>query len=306
MPFVVKVVNRGMSPDNGRLGAAWWALWTNLGLALAKLVGGWLFGSRALLADGLHSLGDTAGSVAVLYGLHFGSAPPDEDHPYGHERAEALASFAVGLLLLLGGASLGGDAVRRLWRPSAVGPAWPALIIAAGALLVKDVIYRGSKSRAETSGSAAYWANAADSRVDIWSSAVAMGGILAARLGFPWADAAGAVVVSLLVIGAGFQLARGNLRELLESHDPRVDTAVRAVAQQVDGVQTISELRTRMMGPFLLVDVRIGVNGDLTVRAGHEIAHRVATAVHRDVPRVREVLVHVDPVHVRGEGDGGG
>lgn len=289
----------GVERQGTSLRPAWWALAVNLLLAAAKLAGGWLFFSEALLADGVHSLGDAAGSATVLYGLRFSSHPPDEDHPYGHEKAETLASFAVGLVLVVSGLALCARALEQLVGPTERQPGWAAFFIAGLALCAKEVMYFWMRSAARRSDSAGYWANAVDSRMDAWSSGAAMAGILGSRLGLLWADAAAAMLVSLLVVWAGLEVLRGNLPGLLETRNPRLEARVRTVVIGVPGVGALHSLRTRLMGSFVLIDVRIGVDEELTVRAGHEIARRVAAEVHRSVPRVREVFVHVDPL---GEG----
>jgi cation diffusion facilitator family transporter len=284
---------------------AWGNLLGNLALAGLKVAGGLLFNSQAVFADGVHSLSDAAGAGAVLYGRRMAADPPDEEHPYGHEKAESVAAFVVGLLLALAGLSVAGDAAQRLLRGAPTEPGWPALAVAALGIVVKEVLYRVSARGAADVDSAGLRATAADSRADVWTSAVALLGVLLARLGLRWADPAMALVVSALLVFSGLRLARLHLHELLEGRSAQIDGVVRRAALGVPGVLELHGLRTRAMGPYVLVDLKIGVDGDMSVTAGHEIAQGVVAAVHRAAPQVREVLVHVNPARRRREGAAG-
>lgn len=285
---------------------AWWGLGLNLGLAALKIAGGAVWASQAVLADGVHSLSDAAGSAAVLYGRRVAADPPDEEHPYGHEKAESLAAFATGLLLLAAALSIAWEAAARLLAGSPGGPGLPAVGIAVVAILVKEYTYRRSRRAARAIGSAGLEANAADSRADVWSSAAALLGVALARAGWRWADPAMALAVSALLVASGGRLARGSLHELLEGRSSAIEGAVRRAALGVRGVEQLHGLRTRTMGRFILVDLKIGVDGRMSVSEGHAVAGAVAAAVHAAAPPVREVLVHVNPARPDAAGPAGG
>lgn len=290
--------SKGESPLVARvpgLGLAGWTLGLNLGLAALKIGGGIAFASEAVLADGVHSLSDAAGSAAVLYGRRVAADPPDEEHPYGHEKAESIAAFATGLILVTAALSVAWSAIQRLLGGVPGEPALPALGIAGFAVVVKEVTYRHSMRAARDTGSAGLEANAVDSRADVWSSLLALVGVLLARVGLRWADPVTALAVSGLLVASGGRIVRGSLNELLEGRGVAVDGPVRRAALGVPGVLELHGLRTRTMGPFYLVDLKIGVDGQMAVAEGHGVAGAVARAVHRAAPEVREVLVHVNP-----------
>lgn len=274
---------------------AWGNMAGNVGLAALKIAGGLVFASQAVLADGIHSLGDAAGSGAVLYGRRVAADPPDEEHPYGHEKAESIAAFVVGLILAMAGVSVAWDAVTHLLHGAPGQPGWPALAVAALGIVVKEALYRFSLRDAIALGSAGLRASAADSRADVWSSAAAFAGVLLARVGLRWADPVMALAVSALLIGTGAAQIRPSLHDLLEGRTADIDDTVRRVALRVPGVLEFHGLRTRAMGPYVLVDLKIGVDGAMSVTDGHEVARAVVAAVHAAEPRVREVLVHVNP-----------
>ncbi len=274
---------------------AWGNLAGNVVLAGLKIAGGLLFASQAVLADGVHSLGDAAGAGAVLYGRRVAAEPPDEEHPYGHEKAESIAAFVVGLILAVAGLAVAWDALGRLVRGAPGQPAWAALAVAAAGIAVKEALYRLSARGAQALRSAGLAATAADNRADVWSSAAALIGVLLARLGWRWADPVMALGVAALLIVTGATQVRPSLHDLLEGRTPDIDGGVRRATLRVPGVLEFHGLRTRAMGPYVLVDLKIGVDGAMTVTDGHEVARAVVEAVHRAEPRVREVLVHVNP-----------
>lgn len=274
---------------------AWWTLIVNLGLAVLKIVGGIVFRSQAVLADGVHSLSDAAGSGAVLYGRRVAAEPPDEEHPYGHEKAESVAAFAVGVILLAAGMTVASDAIGRLLRGAPGTPALPALGIAVFGIGIKELFYRLNLRAAKSLGSSGFMASADDSRADVWSSAAALVGVVLGRFGVRWGDPAMALAVSALLVGSGAKVARDNLHELLEGRTSGLDETLRRAALSVLGVREVHDLRTRTMGSHVLVDLKIGVDGRMSVRDGHGVAQAVVTAVHVAAPAVREVLVHVNP-----------
>ena len=282
-------------------GLAWSTLVVNLLLAIVKIGGGVLFASQAVLADGLHSASDAIGSAAVIYGRHLAATPPDEEHPYGHEKAESIAAFGVGVFLIAAGMSVAGDALLRLSAGVPSRPGLGAIWVAGLGIIVKELLYRWTRWRNRALASAALEASAQDSRVDVWSSVAALLGAVSARAGWTWADPVMAIVVAGLLVVAGVGVLRGNLHDLLEGRQVGVYETVRQTVLAVPGVLELHDLRARGMGRYVLIDVKIGVDGRLTVEEGHAVARAVTDAVHQRFPDVREVLVHVNPAS-RGAG----
>ncbi|MBE3590281.1 MAG: cation transporter [Firmicutes bacterium] len=280
--------------------AAWVALWVNLALAAGKGVAGLVFASHALVADALHSLGDAAGSFAVVFGVRVAELPPDRQHRYGHAKAESLAGLAVAALLILAGLAIGGEALVALFSRSRAEPDWAAAYAAAGALVVKEGLYQWNVRLGRRLRSPALLANAADHRSDEWTSAAAVLGVLGARLGLPLADPLAALVVAALVLVYAVRLAGDHVDELLDREaDSPTRALVRETALSVHGVREVQRLRTRRSGPFVHVDLEIGVDGHLSLVEADRLAHDVIDAVERlDV--VQDVVVHVNPIEAPG------
>lgn len=277
--------------------AAWVALWANLALAIGKGIAGAVFASHALVADALHSLGDAAGSFAVVFGVRVAERPPDRQHRYGHAKAESLAGLAVAVLLILAGLAIGGEAVVALFAPRREAPDWAAAYAAAGALVVKEGLYQWNARLGRRLRSPALLANAADHRSDEWTSVAAVAGVLGARLGLPLADPLAALLVAALVLFYAVQLAGENVDELLDREaDSPTRALVRETALSVQGVRQVQRLRTRRSGPFVHVDMEIGVDGHLSLVEADRLAHAVMHAVE-NLDVVQDVVVHVNPIH---------
>lgn len=284
--------------------AAWSALWINLALMIGKGTIGLAFGSQALVADAAHSLGDAAGSFAVVFGVRVAERPPDPRHRYGHAKAEPLAGLAVGVILATVGLLIGAGALGTLVGPGgalpgghgAGAPGLPALYAAAVALIVKEGLYRWNLRLGRRLRSPALLANAADHRADEWTSIAAIAGIVGARLGYPLADPLAALVVAALVILYAGQVLAANVDSLLDLEaDKSTRDLVRSTALAVEGVREVQRLRTRRSGPFVHADVEIGADGALSLVEADRLAHRVMDAIGAlDV--IQDVVVHVNPV----------
>ncbi|MBX6350614.1 MAG: cation transporter [Clostridia bacterium] len=293
--------------------AAGWALVWNLVLTVGKGAAGLAFGSQALVADAAHSLGDAAGSFAVLYGIHVADLPPDRRHRYGHAKAEPVAALAVGVILAAVGLGVVAGAFATLfgerglgWPPGtgglSAGQAAPgppdrvALVAALLALGLKEALYRWNRRLGERLRSPALLAAAADHRSDEWTSLAAAVGIAGARLGLPLADPFAALIVGGLVLLYAVQVLSANVDSLLDLEaDSPTRALVREAALAVPGVRRVDRLRTRRSGPFVHVDLEVAVDGSLPLVEADRIAHRVMDAVQA-LEAVQDVVVHVNPL----------
>jgi cation diffusion facilitator family transporter len=276
--------------------AAIWAIGINIALGMAKLAGG-LFGhSVALISDAVHSLGDALTSGAVFVALLWSQQPADREHPYGHTRAEAVAGSNVALLLILSAIWVGWESLSTLAEPSPSPEAY-TLAIAAGSFLLMEGLWRYETWVARRTGSTALRATAWDHRLDALGSLAVLGGLALAR-GFGWhaADHVAAVVVALIIFGAGAHLFWVSVQELMDRQaEPEVLQRVRQEAGAVPGVVRVEKLLVRKTGLEYLVDIHVEVDADKTVREGHAIAHAVKDRLVQQLLRVKDVLVHIEP-----------
>lgn len=270
----------------------------DLFLSLIKIGGGFLAHSQALIADGVHSLSDLVTDAMVLLAARHAHAPPDSDHPYGHERIETIATAALGTILVLIGVGIAWDSVRRLTstEPMMI-PEWWALIIAAISALSKEAIFRYTLHAARRINSKLLEANAWHSRSDAASSLVVIVGVGGTLAGATYLDVIAALVVSVMIGRTGFLLAWRGVEELIDTAlDPDEVEAIRCALLEMDDVRDLHMLRTRRMGPKSLVDVHILVSDPMiSVSEGHQISEIARAMLIRRFPAISDVTVHIDP-----------
>ncbi|MBE0455849.1 MAG: cation transporter [Roseovarius sp.] len=268
----------------------------NLVLAAGKVFFGFVGQSQALIADGIHSLSDLISDVFVLVATRFASQGPDTEHPYGHGRFETIATVAIGLLLLAVAAGFIYDAAQRLFSSGDLWtPGWIALGAAFVSVVSKEVLYRYTIVVGRRVRSRLIEANAWHHRSDSLSSLVVIVGVLGAMAGFAWFDAVAAIIVAIMIGVMGGQFAWRSLRELVDTGlDREALTDLRAIIDQVDGVRSHHDLRSRCIGKDVLIDVHIVVDPELSVADGHGIGDAVRTKVMQRIDNAAEVLVRVD------------
>ena len=278
--------------------AALLGLAVNVILGIVKLVGGILGGSFALISDAVNSIGDSLTSVIVVVALIFAQRPADQEHPYGHTRAEAIAASNVAILIILSALLVGWEAFQRISVQHDVPPVW-TLWIAGANVLIKEILYRYKVRIGQRIGSTAVIATAWDHRSDALCSFAVLIGLSIVRWGGPkyiWADEVSTLVVVCLILWSGVRLFRCSASELmdLQASDDFVQQ-IRTVAAGVHGVKNVETLWVRKSGLEYFTDIHIGVDADLTVDEGHRIGHRVKDRLLTQFPNMRDVLVHLEP-----------
>jgi len=274
----------------------WVSIIVNVLLTAMQVIVGFLANSMALVSDAMHTLSDIVADWFVLWANRKGSEAADAEHPYGHGRFETAASLVLGLLLTATGAGILVSAAGRLQDLGNLPPVGVAAIWAAMATLIgKETLFRYMLSVAERLRSQMLVANAWHARADALSSLVVAAGIGGALLGFPVADAAAAIVVGLMIVKTGLGFAWEAIRELMDEGLAAEEVAaIRQTLLATPGVIDLHDLRTRRMGHRVLVDVHLQVDGNITVREGHDIGEQARHRVLDIHPEVLDVLVHLD------------
>ncbi len=278
--------------------AAVWGLGVNICLMVAKLVGGILTGSSALIADAVNSIGDVASALAVRGALAVAQLKEDDDHPYGHTKAESIAGLCVALLVAFSAGILGLETIRR-FRETLEVPAMAAGVIAIVCAVVKEVVYQYTRRVAKNLGSSALHAVAWDHRSDALASAVVAISLLVAPYTgtfAPYVDPVAAMGVCTLLVIMGLRIFMSTATELMDQQaDEETVLAIRDSAASVAGVTEVEKLRVRKSGLEYFIEIHIQVNGKLTVDEGHRIGHQVKDELLESMPRVRDVHVHIEP-----------
>lgn len=273
----------------------------NIALSLFKLAAGILAHSGAMVSDAIHSSSDVVSSIIVIIGVRLSGKESDKEHPYGHERLECVAAIALSALLFITGLAIGASAVKSIisgsWENLAV-PGMLALVAAIVSIVSKEAMFWYTKINAMRIDSSALMADAWHHRSDALSSIGALVGIAGARMGYPVADAIASLVICLFIVKAAYDIFTDAIDKMVDhSCDQEVEQKLRECILADEGVLGIDLLHTRVFGNKIYVDLEIGADGSQSLNEAHAIAERVHDAIEADFPKVKHIMVHVNPVN---------
>jgi cation diffusion facilitator family transporter len=270
----------------------------NVMLAMVKIVAGIVGHSNALIADGIESTADIVSSLVVWTGLRISSLPPDDGHPYGHGKAESVAGVIVAGALLAAALIIGVQSVREIITPHHA-PAPFTLLVLALVIGTKEALYRFVFKVGDELSSTAVRGDAWHHRSDAITSAAAFVGISIALLGgegYESADDWAALLACTVIVFNGYRILRAALGEIMDAAVPDpLQQQIRELSSSVPGVVRVEKCRMRKSGLGLFVEIHVEVDGGLTVRRGHEIAHDVSRQLKSSPLSVQDVTVHVEP-----------
>ncbi|KON86924.1 cation transporter [Sporosarcina globispora] len=273
----------------------------NIILAALKWGIGIYSGSKALVADAVHSASDVAGSFAVYLGLRAAKQPPDEDHPYGHGKAELIAAIIVAVLLFLVGIEIGKSSFESFFSPIEP-PKAIAILAVLISIIVKEAMYRYKYKLGKKLNSDALIVNAYEHRSDVYSSIAALIGIgcavIGGRMGIEWleyADPVAGLIVSLMILQMAWRLGKESIHSTLDHvlHEEDI-LEMRKTAESVEQVKRIDELHAREHGHYVIVDIKVSVDPTMTVEDGHRVGKEVKRKL-LGLENVQNVFVHINP-----------
>ncbi|MCC4721967.1 cation diffusion facilitator family transporter [Salinicoccus sp. RF5] len=276
----------------------------NLLLAVLKAVGGILGNSRALVADAAHSASDVVSSIAVLVGIRAAQKPPDSEHPYGHGKSENVATLIVAILLVVVGFEIIYNAIVSLITGTAENyTTMIALYVIIFSIVVKEVLFQYKYRLGTRIKSPALIADAWHHRSDAISSVVALIGIglsiIGTAYGIPYLgylDPIASAIIALIIMYMGFQLAKEAVSMTLEVVLNEDETEeMRETVVNIDKVRQIDRLIARSHGSYVIIDIKISVDADITVEEGHHVARVVKQTLLKNHEEVMDVNVHVNP-----------
>ena len=271
----------------------------NLLLSAGKLLAGIVAHSGAMLSDAVHSASDVFSTIIVMVGVQLSSRQADDDHRYGHERFESVASVALALILLETGLLIGWKGLKTIFSGSyadLTAPGALALAAAVVSILVKEWMYWYTRSAAKKIGSDALMADAWHHRSDSLSSVGALVGIAFAMAGYPILDSVASVVICLFIVKAAVDIFRDAVDKMVDrSCDGQTLEAMTGLILAQPGVVRLDLLQTRLFGARIYVDAEIAVDGSLSLCQAHAIAEQVHEAMEAGFPMVKHCMVHVNP-----------
>jgi len=276
----------------------WVGMLVNVLLSAFKIIAGYFGRSQTILADGFHSLSDTVTDIAILVGVKYWCAPPDETHPHGHRRIETLITQFIGLVLAAVALGISYRAIVTLQEMHTQPPEVIALIAGLVSIASKEAIYRWTVFTGEKIRSSAVVANAWHHRSDAFSSIPAVIAVGVARIFPSWSfvDHIGAIIVSLFILQAAWKIIWPSLKELADTGaSPERTKEIESIILSTRGVLSVHKIRTRKIGHGYQVDLHIQVDGRITVVEGHNIAEETKASLMRKGPNILDVIVHFEP-----------
>lgn len=271
----------------------------NVLLSVFKLFAGIFAHSNAMMSDAIHSASDVFSTIIVIIGVKLASKKSDKEHPYGHERLECVAAIVLSIVLLYTGIKIGSQAVKDIIGGNYQNlqkPGMLALVAAVVSIVTKEIMYWYTRHYAKKIDSSALMADAWHHRSDALSSVGALVGIGGAMMGFPVMDSIASIVIFVFIAKAAYDIFKDAMDKMVDhSCDDETEKEMRDFVLAQKEVLSVDLLHTRIFGNKIYVDVEIGVNGSYTLRQAHEIAEEVHEGIEKNFPKVKHVMVHVNP-----------
>ncbi len=272
----------------------------NLILSVFKLMAGIVAHSNAMISDAVHSASDVFSTVVVIIGIRLASKEADKEHPYGHERLECVAAIILAMVLFITGIGIGTGALKNILSDSYGDLQVPGVLALAAAIVsivVKEAMFWYTKINAVKIDSGALMADAWHHRSDALSSVGALIGIGGARLGFPIMDSVASLVIFVFIVKAAYDIFKDAIDKMVDhSCDEETERQIYECVMESREVKGVDLLHTRIFGNKIYVDIEIEVDGSYTLKKSHEIAEEVHANIERNFPKIKHIMVHVNPV----------
>ena len=267
----------------------------DLVLGVTKISTGYLAGSQALAADGVHSLSDLATDFMVIWAAREASRGPDANHPYGHQRIETLGTIVLGIVLAVVAIGIAWDAAHSALAGKASTPGMAALVVAAASVFAKEGMFRYTMKVADRLDSGLLRSNAWHSRSDALSSVVVIVGVAGSMMGYVHFDALAAIVVALMILWVGGKMTWQGVEDLVDTGvQPGKVREIQRTASEVQGVRGVHDLRTRRMGNEVYLDGHVRVDPKLSVSEGHRIGEAVRHRLRNEFNDITDITIHID------------
>ncbi len=270
----------------------------NILLSITKFLIGYFGNSQAVVADALHSFSDTSSDLVILFGVKYWTAPPDDSHPYGHQKIESFVSIIIGFILLVVAGVIGYNGLISLQEKSQYQLSWIVIIGPLISIIIKEILFRMTVKVGIKTNSSSLKANAWHHRTDALSSIPVLIAVLASlidpRLRF--LDQIGAIIVSAFIIKVGLEILFTNINDLLDTgiSDEKISELKKTI-NMIQNVKGVHKLRTRKLANYIYIDLHLEVDGQLSVTKGHDISEEVKNTLIQNNPKIIDVMVHLEP-----------
>lgn len=274
----------------------------NILLSVMKLIAGFIAHSNAMISDAIHSASDVFSTFVVIIGIKLASKKADKEHPYGHERLECVAAIVLSMVLFITGLGIGATALKNITSGDYNNIAVPgilALIAAIISIISKEAMYWYTRYNAKKIDSSALMADAWHHRSDAFSSIGALIGIAGARMGFPVMDSIASLIIFVFIIKAAYDIFKDAIDKMVDhACDDDTVNQIRECVMKHEDVLGIDMLQTRIFGNKIYVDLEIATDGSYTLSKAHIIAESVHDDIEKSFPKVKHIMVHVNPAEM--------
>ena len=273
----------------------------NIILYIFKLFAGIVAHSGAMISDAVHSASDVLSTFIVIIGVKIANKESDKTHPYGHERMECVAAILLSAILFATGLGIGYKGVIIISSNDYSHLTVPGVLALAAAVIsigVKEGMYWYTRAAAKKINSGALMADAWHHRSDALSSVGSFAGILGARLGYPIFDPIASVIICIFILKAAFEIFMDSINKMTDKAcDDETIEVIRSLILKQEGVLGIDQIKTRLFGDRIYVDVEIQADGNISLKQAHDIAHYVHDSIENNIPKIKHCMVHVNPVN---------
>ena len=288
-----------MTNEQTAIKTTYFSIAGNTGLTIIKWVTGYFGNSYALIADAIESTTDIFASMLTLFGLKYSNKPADKNHPYGHGRAELLVTFFVVGFLIISATIIAYESIRNIGVPHQL-PKFYTLIVLGPIIIWKEISYRFVVKKSKETRSSSLKADAWHHRSDAITSVAAFIGISIALIfgkGYESADDWAALFASGFILYNSYLIFRPALGEIMDEnlYDDIV-AQIRMIAKTVDGILDTEKCQVRKSGMKFHIDLHATVDGNISVKQGHEIAHKLKEKLKSEIPELADVLIHIEPI----------
>lgn len=266
----------------------------NIAVALSKMIYGWLTNSLSMVSDGFHSLFDGTSNIIGIIGIIIASRPPDQLHPYGHEKFETFASLGIAFLLFITCFEILQSAIGRFFNPETPDITMISFLIMGITLVVNLIVSQYEKNQGDKLGSSILVADSKHTRSDVYVSIAVIMGFIAIQLGFNIVDPIIALIIAVLIAKMGIEIIRSSSSVLLDSA-PLDENVIRDVVVLVPMVKSCHKIRSRGLPSHIYVDLHVTLEACDSVEKAHEVAHLVEDKLKSAIPEIEDVVVHIDP-----------
>jgi cation diffusion facilitator family transporter len=276
--------------------------WINAILMVMKLLAGYYGDSEAVFADGIESASDFVAILSTFIALKIGRKPFDEKHPYGHGKAESISAILVSLIILAAGAGILYKAARTITAGAYLEPHLLAVIAAFATILIKETLYQFTHRVSMKLESPAVEAIARDHRKDALTSIATLVGVTGAYFGLSFLDPLAAALTAFFIFYIGWVTLRSAICDLMDSQvPPETLSTITDIAETVPGVEKVHEMRGRRSGQYIIIDLKLEMDPDMTVKQSHEIATQVKRLIFMKISNIGDVMIHINPAREKHE-----